>query len=475
MGSLLGTPQRFSPLVTLCLGLHRVVMGRAQRGRGDELKKRRRPGVNQQQRQSGQPQHDHVHTSSPSKLTMYSSVFAAAAAAVVLSRAQVALGRVPSQAQLIDQKSFNNLPSVPPPAVFNISGAFTPPGTTVESLSNKPFHVYDKEFLKVIGSNPTLTLIGQTASDPIFHEAVVWSPKTEEVFFAQNAGAPAAGTGLNKSAIVQKISLAQAAAVSGQRNATGKVEITTVDAKPTIINANGGTNYRGKIVFAGEGMGESIPSTLFVMDPVAPYNTTVLLNNFYGRQFGSLNDVAVNPRNRDLYFTDVLYGFWQNFRPAPGLPNQVYRYDDSTGAVSVVADGFDAPNGLVFSPDGKRAYVTDTGLSHGVLGLNLSRPATIYRFDVEADGTWGNRKTFAYASSGVPDGVHCDAKGNVYAGVGDGVHVWNPSGKLIGKIFIGTGVANFAFAGKGRMVICAETKLFYATLGAEGAVIDSEM
>ncbi|KAL8390324.1 hypothetical protein RB595_009418 [Gaeumannomyces hyphopodioides] len=309
---------------------------------------------------------------------MYSSVFAAAAAAVVLSRAQVVLGQVPPQAQLIDQRSFNNLPSVPPPAVFNISGVFTPPGTTVQSLSDKPFHVYDNEFLQVIGSNPTLTLIGQTASDPIFHEAVVWSKNTEEVFFVQNAGAPAAGTGLNKSAIVQKISLAQAAAVSGQKNATGKVEITTVDAKPTVINPNGGTNYRGKIVFAGEGQGDNIPSTLFVMDPVAPYNTTVLLNNFFGRQFSSLNDVAVNPRNRDLYFTDVLYGFWQNFRPAPGLPNQVYRYDDSTGAVTVVADGFDAPNGLVFSPDGMHAYVTDTGLNHGVLGSNLSRPATMH-------------------------------------------------------------------------------------------------
>jgi len=69
-------------------------------------------------------------------------------------------------------------------------------------------------------------------------------------------------------------------------------------------------------------------------------------------------------------------------------------------------------------------------------------------------------------------GVHCDSKGNVYAGCGDGVQVWNPAGKLIGKIYVGTTVANFHFAGKGRMVMCAETKLYYATLAAAGSFVD---
>jgi gluconolactonase len=66
-------------------------------------------------------------------------------------------------------------------------------------------------------------------------------------------------------------------------------------------------------------------------------------------------------------------------------------------------------------------------------------------------------------------GVHTDSVGRVYAGCGDGVHVWNPSGKLIGKIYTGTVAANFQFAGEGRMVITGQTKLFYATLAASGA------
>ena len=93
----------------------------------------------------------------------------------------------------------------------------------------------------MIGSNPSLTLLAQTDGDPLFHEAVVWYPPTDEVFFVQNAGAKAAGTGLTKSAITQKISLSQVNGVLGSGgDVTGKVDVVTVDANPPIRNPNGG-------------------------------------------------------------------------------------------------------------------------------------------------------------------------------------------------------------------------------------------
>lgn len=49
-----------------------------------------------------------------------------------------------------------------------------PPGHTEESLAKRPFHVYDEEFLKIIGKNPTLTRIAHSPKDPLYHEAVVW-------------------------------------------------------------------------------------------------------------------------------------------------------------------------------------------------------------------------------------------------------------------------------------------------------------
>lgn len=249
----------------------------------------------------------------------------------------------PKNAQVINPKDFTVLPTVLPSYEFNGSSLFVPPGTTEQSLKAKPFHVYDDSFYDVIGSNPTLTLIADSGSDPLFHEAVVWYKATDEVFFVQNAGAKSAGTGLNKSAVVEKISLLEAAAV--QKGEKHEAQVTVVNSTVQVVNPNGGTAYRGKIVFAGEGQGANVPPALYMLDPNEPYPTTVILNNYFGRQFNSLNDISVNPRNKELYFTDVTYGYLQDFRPPPGLPNQVYRFNMDTGVITVVADGLNMPNG----------------------------------------------------------------------------------------------------------------------------------
>ena len=74
----------------------------------------------------------------------------------------------------------------------------------------------------------------------------------------------------------------------------------------------------------------------------------MLLNNYFGRQFNSLNDVTIHPVTGDIYFTDTLYGVLQDFRPKPVLPRQVYLLDMARGTVSAVADGFDLCNGIAF-------------------------------------------------------------------------------------------------------------------------------
>ena len=110
-------------------------------------------------------------------------------------------------------------------------------------------------------------------------------------------------------------------------------------------------------------------------------------------------------------------------------------------------------NGLCFSPDFRGLYVTDTGAvrANGLSGeFDPTRPSTIYAYDVAKDGKQlANRRTFAFCTSGVPDGIKCDEKGNVYAGCGDGIHVWNADGGLLGKIFTHSMVANFNFSPHG--------------------------
>jgi gluconolactonase len=305
----------------------------------------------------------------------------------------------PPQAQVLDPLSWNVLDPIAPQDKFDGGSVstpapasllpsrpqhgsrspqlFYPPGHDAESLKARPFHIYDPKFYAIIGDSPTLTLIASSPVDPLFHEAVVWHPPTDDVFFVQNAGAKDAGTGLAKSAVVQKISLAQADRVTHKANASGEVDVVVLGETPQVINPNGGANFRGQVLFAGEGMGVDIPSALYVMNPTPPYNTTVILNNFFGRQFNSLNDVAIHPGNKWIYFTDVDYGVLQDFRGKNNIRRQVYRFNPDTGVVEAIADQMLRPNGLTFSPDGKWLYVADTGAAHGFQGTDWEDPASM--------------------------------------------------------------------------------------------------
>lgn len=75
-----------------------------------------------------------------------------------------------------------------------------------------------------------------------------------------------------------------------------------------------------------------------------------------------------------------------------------------------------------------------------------------------------NRRLFAFADCGVPDGIKCDIWGNVYSGCGDGIHVWSPGGVLLGKILIPGGVSNFCFGGPGELWALNETRLWKVSL-----------
>ena len=67
---------------------------------------------------------------------------------------------------------------------------------------------------------------------------------------------------------------------------------------------NGGTGpYKGSLLFVNSGRG-ILPSSLTLVNFKEPYNVTVLVDNFFGRQFNSLNDVKIHPSG-NIFFTDV--------------------------------------------------------------------------------------------------------------------------------------------------------------------------
>lgn len=328
---------------------------------------------------------------------------------------------------------------------------YSPTGFSPETFG---FVVYDNTFEELLGNSPRLTLI-ESRSDKFAHEAGVYIERNDRNYFTSNYQ-------------------------SGKTTEIYSIDSRAQDLQEhhfeDVKNPNGGCCYDGKILFCSQG-DLTTPSALVLVDPLTS-KPEVLLNNFHGRQFNSINDVVVHHQTNEIWFTDPTYGYEQAFRTSPQLPSQIYRFNPESGEVSCVADGFEQCNGLCFSPDYKKLYVTDTGAvqAHGTPGnghnfsLNPRLPSAIYEYDVVDDGTrLAGRRMLAFCTEGVPDGIKCDTAGNIYSGCGDGVHVWNKRGSLIGKIYVGSVVANFNFA-RGGMWILAEERLFFAELGERGAL-----
>ena len=200
---------------------------------------------------------------------------------------------------------------------------------------------------------------------------------------------------------------------------------------------------------------------------------TVLIDRFEGKPLNAPNDVVV-ASDGAVWFTDPGYGIdgpYEGHKAQAELPRNVYRLGVD-GAASVVAGDFVRPNGLCFSPDERRLYVVDSGISHG-------GPAHIRVFDLDGTRLRNGRVFAADFAPGMTDGVRCDSDGNVWCSMGwsdpseDGVRCYAPNGDLIGKIHLPEGCANLCFGGskKDRLFMCASTSVYALYVNAQGAQI----
>jgi gluconolactonase len=234
---------------------------------------------------------------------------------------------------------------------------------------------------------------------------------------------------------------------------------------------------------------------------------TILADKYNGKQLNSPNDVVAHP-DGSVWFTDPPYGgqLFEGQVDAAGtglnaaghlnprigqppemgtfrreLPTGVYRIDPS-GRVDLVAseDVLPDPNGLAFSPDRKKLYVVSFAKFPGDTGRGGDK--SVYTFDVGADNKLGRPTHFGdFMIDGVkcaPDGIRVDVDGNLWAAsnagreVGyNGVTVWNPQGKLIGRIRLPEVCANLTFGGpkRNRLFMCASTSIFALYTNTQGA------
>jgi gluconolactonase len=229
--------------------------------------------------------------------------------------------------------------------------------------------------------------------------------------------------------------------------------------------ANGNTRDRqGRLVTCEHG-GRRVTRTDY------DGSVAVLMDRFDGKRLNSPNDVVVKS-DGSVWFTDPTFGIlgdYEGYRAEPELPMNVYRLDPATGKSEVVADGVLGPNGLCFSPDEKTLYLVE---SRGVPNRK------ILAYDVAAgSGKLTNRRVLIDAGPGTPDGMRCDADGNLWCGWGmgaadlDGVMVFAPDGRPIGRIALPERCANLCFGGlkRNRLFMAASQSVYALYVNVQGA------
>jgi len=241
-----------------------------------------------------------------------------------------------------------------------------------------------------------------------------------------------------------------------------------------------------------------------------------IATHYKGKRFNSPNDLAYTPEGH-LYFTDPPYGIMDNqtrqivpelqelsfsgvYMISAGDLQEAIESGQPTPNVRLLHEGLSRPNGLAFSPDFGKLYVSNSDPARPVIEV----------FDVSSSGALLNQKTFYDASSffscaagklgvndsdsdssssnsssssgsgsvcdaagdeavGVPDGLKLDINGHVLASGPGGVLVLSPQGELLGRLLLPVKVSNLAFGADGRLYVTASDKVVRLRLRMKSA------
>ncbi len=304
-------------------------------------------------------------------------------------------------------------PAVPPPAP-----AKEP--TMKDTALPQEIDVVDESFHEVIGRKASVERICKGLK---FTEGPVWLPSRKMLLFSD----------IPADTIYQWTE-------GGKRK---------VFRKPS-HHANGNTtDRRGRLITCEHGS-----RTVTRTDPNG--DVSVIAATYKGGKLNSPNDAAVKS-DGTVWFTDPPYGLGRRKREQQA--NHVFRLDPDASEPVAVASDFDMPNGLCFSPDEKHLYIADSG-----------RPHHIRRLPVLKGNRLGKGKVFAVIRPGVPDGIRTDRAGRLYSTAADGVQVFSPAGKLIGRIRTPKPAANCCFGGTDRktLFITARDGVYRVRLAVAG-------
>ena len=203
----------------------------------------------------------------------------------------------------------------------------------------------------------------------------------------------------------------------------------------------------------------------------------VLASHFDGKPLNSPNDIVCRS-DGSVWFTDPpfgIQGWWEGAPATPELPHGVYRIDPDTGALAMLMDDLQGPNGLAFSPDEQQLYVVES---------RATPHRKIWVCDVDG-AHLRNRRLFVDAGGpGAFDGIAVDRQGNVWCGLGstgaadskaedwDGVRVYSREGRPLAHIHLPERCANLCFGGThhNRLFMTSSHSLYALYVNTRGAV-----
>jgi gluconolactonase len=170
-----------------------------------------------------------------------------------------------------------------------------------------------------------------------------------------------------------------------------------------------------------------------------------LASHFRGKELNSPNDV-ITRSDGTIYFSDP----WFGRMPVFGIERErdlgfqaVYRIAPGGGdpELAVAEDEFEMPNGLCFSPDESLLYINDT-------------PRALIRvYDVADEGSLSNGRLFfdeigsGVIEQGIPDGMKCDERGNIWVTGPGGVWIISARGEHLGVLEVPENTGNLAWGG----------------------------
>jgi gluconolactonase len=192
-------------------------------------------------------------------------------------------------------------------------------------------------------------------------------------------------------------------------------------------------------------------------------NITVLADRYDGLRLNSPNDLVYRSDGA-LFFTDPPFGFPDGFDdPGKELPfSGVFAVRD--GAISLVDDSLEGPNGLAFSPDERFLYVGNWDPERKVV--------MSYQLD-DAGGVVASRVFFDMTDApgeDAIDGIKVDQTGNLYVCGPGGIWVLSPQAEHLATLKLPEDPHNLAWGDEDArsLYVTALTSVYRLRLNAVG-------